>query len=303
MTKRPHRPIDPYLSSVGPPPVVLTADALRASNAFSPTYTTGELAQSLALVRPEIDALPAGEVGHVNLHAPTAALTVLGALTNVEKYLDEAVVKLPKHDFEQMGKLRCYALALIYAYMLTVSNSESEASKQAILAEGLPLRERLLSLAEGYASYGVLDREKVAAIRSGTGQVDAAQDLVELSHLFRTNEAALAGKTPVTRAELDRAEELGMRLFFALGRRKVGGDGEAGARHGDFARTFRLTVRAYDQARRAVSYLRWNEGDVNVLLPSLFARRRGRGGAPVASPDGEGGPVPPEGPAPSEVAL
>lgn len=41
-------------------------------------------------------------------------------------------------------------------------------------------------------------------------------------------------------------------------------------------RTFTLLVRSYDQIRRALSYLRWNEGDVDRIAPSLWA---GRGGS------------------------
>lgn len=35
-------------------------------------------------------------------------------------------------------------------------------------------------------------------------------------------------------------------------------------------------VRRYDEIRRMVSYLRWNEGDADDIAPSLYARRPGR---------------------------
>ena len=38
-------------------------------------------------------------------------------------------------------------------------------------------------------------------------------------------------------------------------------------------RLFTLFVNAYDQARRAVGYLRWNEGDADQIAPSLYAGR------------------------------
>ncbi len=38
-------------------------------------------------------------------------------------------------------------------------------------------------------------------------------------------------------------------------------------------RAFSLFVNAYDQCRRAAAYLRWNEGDADELLPSLYAGR------------------------------
>ena len=36
---------------------------------------------------------------------------------------------------------------------------------------------------------------------------------------------------------------------------------------------FTLFVNNYDQVRRAISFLRWNEGDVDDIIPSLYAGR------------------------------
>lgn len=41
-------------------------------------------------------------------------------------------------------------------------------------------------------------------------------------------------------------------------------------------RVFTLFFRTYDEVRRAVCYLRWNEGDANRIAPSLYVRRRKR---------------------------
>jgi hypothetical protein len=41
-------------------------------------------------------------------------------------------------------------------------------------------------------------------------------------------------------------------------------------------------VHAYDQTRRAVIYLRWNEGDADTIAPSLY---KGRGGRAASSND------------------
>ena len=38
-------------------------------------------------------------------------------------------------------------------------------------------------------------------------------------------------------------------------------------------KAFTLFVKAYDHARRAVSFLRWNEDDVDTIAPSLYAGR------------------------------
>ena len=57
-------------------------------------------------------------------------------------------------------------------------------------------------------------------------------------------------------------------------------------------RAYTLFVRAYDQCRRAATYLRWGEEDADEIAPSLFANRGGRKGgvegegAEAAAPPG-----------------
>ena len=41
-------------------------------------------------------------------------------------------------------------------------------------------------------------------------------------------------------------------------------------------RAFTLLTLTYDQARRAVIYLRWEQGDVQRIAPSLYTGRGGR---------------------------
>jgi hypothetical protein len=42
-------------------------------------------------------------------------------------------------------------------------------------------------------------------------------------------------------------------------------------------RAFTLLLTAYSQVRRAITYLRWNEGDADSIAPSLYAARRKKG--------------------------
>ena len=54
------------------------------------------------------------------------------------------------------------------------------------------------------------------------------------------------------------------------------------------ARAFTLFFNAYDQCRRAVGYLRWNEDDADQVAPTLFTGRARRASsaepAPAESP-------------------
>jgi hypothetical protein len=199
----------------------------------------------------------------------------------------------PGLDFDAIERLGDYTQALYYLHLMTTPGEGASAALPALLAEATPLRALLLSSAENLALFGCVSAERVAAIRSGSGHVDTAEDLGRLVRLFREGSPELIAKTPVTGGMLERAGELSFQIVAALGRRKVGTDGagEPSRLEEHKARAFRLVVRTYDQARRGLSFLRWHEGDVDALAPSIFAGRRRKRNAP----DGEGpaGEVPP----------
>ncbi|WP_437681947.1 hypothetical protein [Sorangium sp. So ce131] len=144
-----------------------------------------------------------------------------------------------------------------------------------------------MSDAEALARRGLLDAETVAEIRAGQGHIDTANDLVALSALFGASWPEIAGKTAATEEEVKRAGEIGPQLLAALGVREHGkgpGPTEAADKR---ARAFALLVHAYDQTRRAVAYLRWNEGDAETIAPSLY---KGRGGRTASSSDADAPP-------------
>lgn len=82
-----------------------------------------------------------------------------------------------------------------------------------------------------------------------------------------------ASQTAVTEADLDRAEVLSDQIVVGIGRRKCGIPSNAAAAL-ERQQTFTLMVRTYDQLRRAVHYVRWDEGDAEDIAPSLYAGRR-----------------------------
>lgn len=69
-------------------------------------------------------------------------------------------------------------------------------------------------------------------------------------------------------------------------------------------RAFTLFVRAYEECRRAATYLRWHEDDADDIAPSLWTKRNRRtAAAPDAMPDTErptGDTAPPEAPTPAD---
>ncbi|MGK3986025.1 hypothetical protein WME99_23465 [Sorangium sp. So ce136] len=233
-------------------------------------------------ILPEIEALSPDRLIAIKVDIPRAVSQVLGVLPGLLALRPAIAEHLQTHDVALLDRLETYALAAWYAHLQWLSSGGAENALKPLLAEAIPLRENLLGDAEALARRGLLDAATVAEIRAGQGHIDMANDLVALSALFSASWSAITGKTAATEEEVKRAGEIGPQLLAALGVREHGkgpGPTEAADKR---ARAFALLVHAYDQTRRAVSYLRWNEGDAETIAPSLY---KGRGGRAASSSD------------------
>ncbi|APR86081.1 Hypothetical protein A7982_11430 [Minicystis rosea] len=233
-------------------------------------------AEALALVKAEAAALDPTQLTAINVDIPQAVALVLGVIPHLAELRPAIVKSLVEHPIASFDKLGTYALAAYHAHILALPPEGSAQTVGLLLEEATPLRENLLSDAEALARRGLLDTEAVKAIRAGQGNIDKANDLVALSALFSTKWSAVQHKTAAAFEEVQRAGELGPLLLAALGAREHGialtPDEAADLRR----RTYTLFFRAYDETRRALAYLRWHEGDADVLAPSLFKGRRSR---------------------------
>ena len=122
---------------------------------------------------------------------------------------------------------------------------------------------------------------------------------------MRDNWPAISGKTAIEMTEVDQAEALGERLITAIGLRDQGPELLAESAE-NRQKAFTLFVNAYDQIRRVVSFLRWDQDDVDQIAPSLYAgrttgRRKGTDTNPTA-PAAPGAPVTPVAPNASTAA-
>lgn len=244
---------------------------------------------ALKAVQGEIEALDAGTLATINLDIPQAVSVALGVIPHLAEFRPQIVKSLPDHPIETFDKLHTYALAAYHAHILWLPPETSENRVRTLLDEAAPLRANLLSDAEALARRGRLDAETVAQIRADQGNVDTANDLVALSALFMTKWEGIENNTAATIEEVKRAGELGPLLLAALGMREhgipLGPDVAADQRR----RTYTLFVNAYDETRRAITYLRWHDGDGDQIVPSLYKGRGGRAKeeTQTSSPGGE----------------
>jgi hypothetical protein len=229
------------------------------------------LASAYARVLPEMDALPASEVITINIDVPTAVTSALGAWPKISMLRSELAMRLPDFDVAQLDRLEAYARATAHAHALYMAASSPTGLQQ--LGERVAkLREVLCSDAVALSKRGLLDGERLKQLKGPPGYKNMAFDLLALAALFRERWSALEGKTPIQLNELTQAETLAEDLIAAVGRRERAST-QATAASDRRQRAFTLLANAYDQARRGITYLRWNDGDADLIAPSLYAGR------------------------------
>ncbi len=239
------------------------APAHAAPNAAADAFTK---------VEPELAALAAEALAPITIDLGAAVSSVLAAAPRIREHRDAIVEQLPHHPIGAVDKLETYAQAAWYAHLVHTYSSGSPESAKALIEEATRLREGLLIAAEALAHRALLDADAVARIRKGSGAGDLAADLGALTALFRDGWGKVSGKTAVEKHEIDRAAELGPAVLVATAAKKHKNTDTEAQR----ARAFTLLVNAYDACRQALGYLRWKEGDLDTLAPSLFKKRPGR---------------------------
>lgn len=246
-----------------------------------------------AALLPEILAVEDDDVAPLNIDPVGAITTVLGVLPELKALRGEIATELTRFDLARFDKLEQYTLALSHA---TTLHRSTLASRASIAEQGddlYILRDRLLAAAQALVAYQLVDERRLAEINNLPGYRPLASDVLALVALFKQHWSLAENKTPVTLAALNDAGNRAVELYAAVGLRDQGPitTGEAARLR---QKAFTLFARAYDDARRAVVYLRDAQGDADEIAPSLYA---GRGGGRRRTPDG---PAPQTSNAPSE---
>jgi hypothetical protein len=236
------------------------------------SITQPRLREALNRVRAEMQGLDESQYLTVNLEILAATSTALGAMPEIKQLRAEIAEELPKFDLTQLDKVETYALAAMQAHTVYLGAYTAPECIPGLVEQAIAMRELLLTDATALAKRGLLSSAKLAELKGTNGHRNSASDLLTLANMFRANWQAIAPKTAVTEAELDRAEILGDQIITALGYKE-----QAPAILADVAvertQAYTLFMRAYDQLRKAVNYLRWDEGDADAIAPSLYAGR------------------------------
>lgn len=230
------------------------------------------LREALERVRPEMAALDASKLKPINLDIQSATATVRGSLAEILLVRPQIVAQVPGFDISQLDKLETYALALLQAnatHLVSTSPPEALAS---LAEEGAKLRTTLLSDATALANRRIINDASLDNLKGPVGYRNLSSDILSLATLLRGNWSVIASKSCVTEAELDRAEVVADQLNEAYGIHEQGPAALATYAL-ERQQAYTLFVNAYDQVRRAISFLRWDNGDVESIAPSLYSGR------------------------------
>ncbi len=206
------------------------------------------------------------------LDAVFAVGRALQTAAAVGRYRD-LLLALPGYDIAHLDGLEDLARALRFVDTELARRVRVKRELPALAAEGYALRGLLVEYLDLLSRRGRAHPRLVARLRGGSGYLDLVEDLnVLVAELRDQPEEVVGDATVVTRAEVGRASELAHAILLRLGnpvevdlprarlleeRRKIGG----------------LLLRAYRQVRRAMDFLRFDQGDAAELVPSLYVTR------------------------------
>jgi hypothetical protein len=245
---------------------------------------------ALARLSPELAALKEEDLLPVNFEIPAGVALVLGNLGEIRAFREAIAREMVGFDLTRFDKLEAYTLALNEAHAgYKVATEPSDALDQ-VVAEGERLRDLLRAEANALELRGLLDGRKLREVGAGQGRKNLALDLTLLYKAMDDSWPTLEGKARVTRQELETAARIGQYIVRVVGVREQGTQAIAAATD-TRSRIYTLFVRAYDDARRAIHFLRWKEGDADEIAPSLYSTRGSarRKGANTDAPARSGG--------------
>src|SRR5512145_2045851 len=238
---------------------------------------------ALERVRPEFEQMKQEQLLPIIVDPVTAGVTIRGAMPKIMP-LRPQLAALTPFEIRSLDNLEDYLHAWLRTNALFLNTTLPPEGFSALVDKVSAYRDNLVSDAQALVQRGVIGPDALGGLKGAVGHKNIVSDVLKLTTLFRSNWARIAGRTLVTEAELDEADAALDTLMTDLGvREQTPASKEATALERQKAYT--LFVNAYDQVRRGVSFLRWNEEDADEIAPSLFGGKRRRAASETAPQD------------------
>ena len=221
-----------------------------------------------------IRSLPQEQYAPVNLDVAAAICTTEGVLPKIADMRPIIVQLLPLFPIELFDQLEARALALGHAQTVYESTHHPPPALQPLAAEGSKAHAIALSEVTTQVMRGLIPATALSSLNGGNGYRNLAADLFKLSEVMQSNWEAISNRTTMTQAELSHMENIADQIYQALGMREQMHELQASAGR-DRQAAYTLFIVAYGEVRTAIAYVRRKEGDVDTIMPSLYAGRNG----------------------------
>lgn len=261
------------------------------SNPTSPTAPTlTAFVDAYDAYKDLIAAVSDDAILHINVDVPAVVTMICGAWPEIVAMRGE-LSRLPHFDATMFDQLEGLALALNHTQALYVIASTPAGMLPALAMDGVKARDLLLDEVKLLGKRGLVDAAFTQAFRNGQGYKTITAELHALVTCLRTLSPVAATRSRVTPEELAEADAIARSITQELGLREQAPIVTAAVSRMR-SQAFTLVAKAWDQIRRGVMYLRWNEGDGDEIAPSIYAGRGGRRSAETEVV--VGGPTPPD---------
>lgn len=209
-----------------------------------------------------------------------------------------AAAALPEHDMTCFDQLEDSTGALYHAHVMSISPAAPDHPDVIALgAEVAEARDAMYGQIEYLVHTKVVDKTRLDPVKKATGYKKSSAELLVLVGIAREFWHLIDGKLLLTAEQLDQYELLAKRMADSVAERDRLAGQSVDAQQMR-SRAFTLFEHNYDQTRRALSYLLWDDPDrLEQVCPSLYAGQRGkRGGKAVEKAPADGAtPAPADG--------
>lgn len=239
------------------------------SNAIDEGFSSRKAFKETAAER---TALRQDELFRISFDISLGINMVLAAVPRIERFKEE-IAQLPVNH-ALIAQLDVYANAAAYTHARCARGDEPEELK-AVYEEAVAWRSTLYSDGTNLVKHGKLGEESISGVRNETGYRNVAYDLLTLVDLFRDSEARIAGRTATQPDELNRAERVANQLLKLTARRDDVQPTQP-ALGDDRMRAVSLMIKSFQEARRAIQFVRFYHGDAELITPSIYTARNAR---------------------------
>lgn len=239
------------------------------------TPTTAPVYQAaLDARRSSFWAMPKEEVERKTALDPSAAaVTAEASAIKLQAHRDEVVAQFGEAGGAKLDELIPVAHATIQAdieYAGTSNTTDIAALSDVVRTD----HHLLITDADSLGNRGLLDPARLEPARDIQGYTALIRSVLVLVFVLREQWPQIKDHTPITEADLDRAAANAQRMQAALGARDNNVNRAPAAELR--VRALSTLIHLYEEIRRMMMFLRYYDGDVDTIVPSLWAGRGGR---------------------------